>query len=115
MIIGDKDEVNVIFQDLEIEAFLALNSSDVRLAAADALDSMASNEAYVQKHISLLELSTDGASTAKALRDHADRLRTLADVEDAGEDGGSFDYAEMPETEFQKRERVIKQAQRGLV
>ena len=109
MIIQDKEETYAFFSDEEVQAYLDMNDTSVRRAAADALDSMASNEAYVQKRISLLELSTDGPSVAKALREHATSLRNLADAEDAGEEGGAFDVAEMAVNEFTKRERVRKQ------
>lgn len=113
LIIQDKIEATAFFTDAEIEAYLDLNDNSIRRAAADALDSMASNEAYVQKRITLLELSTDGPATAAALRAHANKLRELADDEDDVEEGDTFDYAEMPETEFQRRERIVKQAERG--
>lgn len=111
MIIGDKDDMNVIFQDAEIEAFLSLNSSDVRLAAAEVLDTMASDQAMVLKVIRTMDLSTDGAAVAKSLREHAAQLRTDAEAAEAGE-GDLFDYAEMVVDEFTKRERVEKQAMR---
>jgi hypothetical protein len=112
MLVQDKEEDHAFFSDEELAAYLDMNDDNVRRAAADALDSMASSEAYVQKRMSLLELSTDGPATATALRAHANQLRTQADNEEAGEDGGMFDYAEMADTEFQRRERVVKQAQR---
>ena len=111
LIIQDKDEAYAFFSDEELAAYLAM-SDGVRRAAADALDSMASNEAYVQKRIHLLELTTDGPAVATALREHANKLRELADRDDGG-DGELFDWAEMAETEFQQRERVMKQAYRG--
>lgn len=113
MMIPDRDQVNAFFADDEIDALLDMNDDNVRRAAADALDIMASNEAYVQKQISLLELSTNGPAVAQSLQDRADKLRELATLEEEGEEGGSFDYAEMAETEFQRRERVVKQAMRG--
>jgi hypothetical protein len=113
LIIQDKDENNAFFSDEDLAAFLAI-SDGVRRAAADALDALASNEAYVQKRIRLLELSTDGPAVATALREHANKLRELAELADAG-DGDMFDVAEMPVNEFQRRERVIKQAYRGLL
>ena len=113
MIIGDKDDTNVIFQDAEIEAFLSLASDDVRLAAAGALDTMASDQAMVLKVIRTMDLSTDGAAVARSLREHAAQLRTDAEQAEAGE-GGLFDYAEMAVNEFTKRERVEKQALRGI-
>lgn len=111
LLITDVDDQHPIFQDDEIEAFLELNDSNIKRAAASALDTIASKQALVLKVIRLLDLSTDGASTARALREHADRLRIEAENDDAG-DGGLFDYAEMNLNAFTARERVIKQAQR---
>jgi len=112
MLIPDRDQENAFFADDEITALLSMNDSNVRRTAADALDIMASNEAYVQKQISLLELSTNGPAVAAALRERADKLRDLADADEAGEDGGAFDWAETVQNDFQMRERVWKQALR---
>lgn len=75
LLTSDKDEDNPIFMDEELEAFLSINGNDMLLAAADALDALASNEAYVQKVITIMDLSTNGPATAKALREHASSLR----------------------------------------
>jgi hypothetical protein len=64
-----------IFTDTEIQAFLDLEGGAVKLAAAQALDAIASNEAMVSKRIRTLDLQTDGPAVAKALRDHAANLR----------------------------------------
>jgi len=111
MIIQDKDEQNVFFQDEELQAYLDM-AGDVRRAAADALDSLASNQVMVLKVIRTLNLSTDGAATARALREHAKTLREQADVADAG-DGGLFEIAEFAGDVFTQRERVWNQMLRG--
>jgi len=111
LIITDVNDANPIFQDDEIQAFLDLNSSSVKRAAASALDTIASKQALVLKVIRLLDLSTDGASTARALREHAGQLRIEANETDAG-DGDLLDYAELNLNAFTARERVLKQAQR---
>lgn len=67
-----------ILSDGQISGFLTLNDSDVRYAAADALDAIASSEALISKAIKTQDLSTDGPATAAALREHADRLRAQA-------------------------------------
>jgi hypothetical protein len=77
MLIFDKDEetaANQIFTDEEIAAFLALESEPI-LAAADALDAMANGQALILKVIKLLDLQTDGARLADALRAGAEKLR----------------------------------------
>lgn len=63
------------FSNFEIQAFLTLEGDVVKLAAAQALDAIASNEALVSKRIRTLDLQTDGPAVAKALRDHANSLR----------------------------------------
>jgi hypothetical protein len=64
-----------IFDDTEIQTFLDLEGGAVKLAAAQALDAIASNEAMVSKRIKTLDLQTDGPAVAKSLREHASALR----------------------------------------
>ncbi len=113
MLIGDKDDGNIIFQDEEVAAYLTLNDDNVRRAAAEMLETMASSETMVLKVVRLLDISTDGAAVARSLREHAKQLRTEADNADAADDGGAFDYAELNVNAFTARERVWKQAQRN--
>lgn len=112
MIVQDKNSEQALFSDAEINALLSLNGSDVRLAAAAALDIMASNQVMILKVIRLLDLSTDGAAVARALREHANQLRTDVAETDSVE-GGLFDYADMVTNAFTARERVWYQALRG--
>lgn len=106
LIITDTDVYNVIFQDDEIDAFLSItkvnDESDIRLAAAMALDTMASSEAIIQKRIELLDLKTDGPAVAKSLREHAKELRRQVDEE------FDFDWAEMNVDTFSQREIILK-------
>ena len=88
LLINDVDGENRIFSDDEINVFIEFEGDNLRLAAAQALDAIASNEALVSKRIRTLGLSTDGPAVAKALRDHADRLR--AQVADADEGDAIF-------------------------
>ncbi len=111
MLIPDRDEQNVIFQDVEIQAYLDLNEGNVKRAAAEALETVASDQALVLKVITTLGLSTNGAAVANSLLERSKMLRDSADKADAA-DGGLFDYAEMPNNAFTKRERVWKQWQR---
>ena len=112
MLVGDKDETNILFHDEEVSAYLELNEDNVRRAAAGMLETIASNETMVLKVVRLLDISTDGASVARSLREHAAQLRIEADLADSAEDGGAFDYAELNLNAFTARERVLKQAQR---
>lgn len=80
LLIGDTDldePGNWIFQDEEIDSFLAMEASVVKLAAAQALDTMASSEAMILKKIRILDLTTDGPAVAKELRERASTLRDL--------------------------------------
>ena len=112
MLIPDRVEANAVFSDEEIQAFLDMNDSNVRRAAAEALETIASDEAMTLKVISTLDLTTNGASTSAAILERAKILRQQAEEADAGEEGGGFDYAEMATNAFTRRERVWKQALR---
>ena len=115
LLITDTDESTYLFEDAEIDAFLsmALNNS-VFLAAAIALERIAINEALVQKRIKLLDLSTDGPATAKALFEAATTLRHDAKEHEAAEEGGAFDIAEMPIDVFGYREHLWNERLRSL-
>ena len=108
LIIGDTDLENAIYVDEEIQAFLNLKQGNVKLAAAQALETMASNQAMTLKVIKTLDLSTDGAQVARALRMHAEALRQEA-LQDDMMNGTGFDWAETADTTFARHERRIKQ------
>lgn len=88
----DLDEEAPLFTDEQITAFLTLEGSNTRLAAAQALDTIASNEALVSKKIRTQDLSTDGPAVAKELRDRATELRRQVDTGQGttGEDDSAF-------------------------
>ena len=92
LMIPDNDPVTYIFNDEEIETFLVLESGRKR-AVALALETMASNEAYVQKKIRLLDLATDGPAVAAELRARAAILREQATMDDLATEPG-FEIAE---------------------
>lgn len=107
----DADESNAIFDDAEISAFLGMNSGIVRLAAAQALEVMATSQSMVLKVINNLGLRTDGPMVARDLRDQAKELRRqVADGD--GDYEGLFDIAEQVHDRFTERERMWKQRQR---
>lgn len=111
MLVPDRNVAAYFFEDAEITAMLTLEADDVRCGAALCLETMASDEAYVQKVIKLLELSTNGPQTAKALMDRAARLREQALAAAlAAED--EFDWAEMVVNDFSARERINAEALR---
>lgn len=102
-----------IFEDGELSAFLSMEGSNIKRAAALALETMASNEAYVLKAIRLLDISTDGSKTAASLMQRAAALRQQADRDDAAASGGAFDVAEWAVSDFAWRERILTQDQRN--
>lgn len=104
----DTLESNAIFQDAEIDAFLTMNTS-VRLAAAAALEVIASNEVLVLKKIINLDLETDGPAVARELREQAKQLRAQESAI------GAFDIAEQIVDPFTEREYWFNQAQRGVI
>jgi hypothetical protein len=109
LLISDRDEDTAVFSDDEIEALLAIEEDDVRLAAASALEAIAANETLVLKRITALDLTTDGPAVAKSLLEIAKRLRdTVAELP-------AFDIAEMVVDAHSERERLYKQALRGAI
>jgi hypothetical protein len=111
LIIGDTDAPdNTIFSDEEINTFLALSEVDdeteVRIAAAYALETMASSQAMVQKKIKMLDLQTDGPAVAESLRKSAQRLR------DEVENEVAFGYAETGYNDWTRYQIIINQALR---
>lgn len=64
-----------ILTDDQLGQFLTFNGDAVRLAAADALDAIATSEVLVSKVIRTQDKSTDGAKVAAELRARAKDLR----------------------------------------
>lgn len=95
LLIADTSAANRIFSLRQIAQFLRLNSDNVRRAAAQALDTIAANEALVSKKLKTQDLSTDGPAVAEALRKQAAELRRQADAgEDGTDDSTGFEIAE---------------------
>lgn len=112
LLISDTNVANPIFSDAEITTFLELETN-VRRAAALALDTIASNEAQVLKVIRLLDVQTDGASLSKELRARAADLRAQAD--DVGADDSGFEIAELVVDSQTGHDRIWNQALRGQI
>jgi hypothetical protein len=91
LLIADVDEGNQLLTDLMVAGFLAMHDQDVRLAAAAALDSIASSEVLVSKKIRTQDLSTDGPAVAAELRAQAQGLRDQVALEDSD---GVFDVVD---------------------
>jgi|GEM_PF-4736704 len=83
LLTGDKDPSDYIFSDEDIEGMLFLNGGNVYRAAADVLESIAANSAYTLRVVTILGVTTNGASTADGIRQSAAALRKRADDEDA--------------------------------
>lgn len=83
-----------VFQDEEIAAFLDLEGG-VKRAAAQAIDTNATNEALASKVLRTQDLQTDGAKVADAMRKHAAALRAQADREDDVADEGFFEVVDV--------------------
>ncbi len=94
LLIGDTDPSNRMFRVDELADFLALEFGVVKLAAAQALDVIASSEALVGKKIRTQEgMQTDGPAVAKELRERAAELRRQVDAGE-GDQGGGFDVVD---------------------
>lgn len=78
LLIADLDTANQLFTDSQVASFVDLEEGDVKLAAATALDAIASSEVLVAKKIKTQDLTTDGPAVAKELRAHAALLRQQA-------------------------------------
>ena len=72
-----------IFQDNEIQAFLALRKDNATRAAASALMAIANNEALLLKYVRTDDLTIDGVKGATEIRLQARQLEGQADADDA--------------------------------
>lgn len=84
----------------------------VKLAAADCIDIIASSEAMISKKIKLLDLQTDGAAIADALRKQADSLRKQVFAQDMVEP--AFDIVEQVNDGPGYREKIRKDYMREM-
>ena len=108
LLIPDRVTPDHVFEDDELTAFLTAEGSVVKRATALALESIASDQVLVLKVMKLMDLQVDGSNVSDALLKRAAMLRDQASQEEAAEDGGSFDVADMiyPGDSFGYRERV---------
>lgn len=96
--------------DVTLTSILSVQGADagdvdaIRLAAANALDVLASSQALIQRRIQLLDMKTDGVAVAQALRAHAEALRQQV----AGTDEPAFDLIEQINDAAGYREKVLK-------
>lgn len=78
LMISDVDGNNPVFKDTEIQRFYTLAASNIWLAAAQALDTIAANEVMISKVIRTLDLQVDGSKVAAELRANAATMREQA-------------------------------------
>lgn len=83
-----------VFTDPDIETFLALEGDRVKRAAAQALDTIATNEALCSKVLRSQDVQTDGAKLAAELRARAKALRDQDD--ETTDDGTGFAIEVVP-------------------
>lgn len=103
---GENAQTTAVYSDEELTALYNLYE-DVRLAAADALDILASNTAKTYQKVSQMGMSQDGPSMAETFMKAAKNLRDRVDKEPF------FDWAEQVQDAFSERERYLKQFLRG--
>lgn len=72
-----------IFNDSQIQAFLALYTNNVKRAAAQAKLVLATSEALINKVIRTADYTTDGAKLGAELRAQAAELKAEADKDEA--------------------------------
>ena len=106
LLVPDRVSTDYLFNDDEVDAFLSVEDSSIKRAAALCLETIASDIAMIDKVIKLLDLQTDGAKTSDALLARAKTLRDQADNEDITD---HFDYVEFSDlTEWNTNEWVVK-------
>lgn len=93
LLINDVDETQEVFTDDEVAAFLDMEGGSVKAAAAQALDTIADNEALTAKVITSQDLKVDGAALANSLRARAKTLRDQAAGEAEATTGHEFAVA----------------------
>ena len=82
---------SLLFTDEQIQAFLDINDGNIKRAAADAKNTIATVQALLLKVLSTDDKSTDGAKLGAELRAQAKRLTDEADADDKR--GIGFDIA----------------------
>lgn len=113
LLIPDRNESSPIFSDEEIGAFLALESSNLKLGVAAALGAIASDEVLVQKRITLLDLQTDGPAESTALMARAAELRRQVEAGSEA-DAGDFAIVEMVTDDWTAQEKLDKEFDRRV-
>lgn len=79
LLVTDVNELEPVFSDAQYTAYLGMNGGYIRLAAAQAFDTIAASEVLTSKVIKTQDLQTDGAKVAAELRAQAANLRAQHD------------------------------------
>jgi hypothetical protein len=90
--LGTGDEQ--LLTDEQLTTLLDANGEAVRLAAADALETIAASETLTSKKIRTQDLTTDGPAVSAELRALASRQRQLHAEAVAADDEGFFDVVD---------------------
>ncbi len=98
-----------ILSDTSLQTMITIEVEDI-LAVALALETIACNEALVQKATRLLDITTNGPAVAAALMARAKKIRDDYALALANE--VAFDWAEMAVTDFARREIIENEALR---
>lgn len=109
----DTDATYPLFQDGEIDRYLTLMGNNVLRAAAMALLTLGAQENMLMKRIRLLDLQTDGPAQAAEFRALAEAYQEKANLIEAQDPDGTWDWAEMVLDPFTAREKRDKEALRG--
>jgi hypothetical protein len=80
-----------LLSDEIVNGYLGLHDNNVYLAAADALDAMATSEVLLSRKIRTQDLNTDGPAVAAELRKQASYLRGKALLLLEESEGGFFE------------------------
>lgn len=99
LLINDTSGTDPVFADDDILGFLTLEGGSIKLAAAQALDVIADDEALTGKVISSDGKSTNGPAVAAALRARAETLRKQA-VYDQSQDEDEAFFEIVPMTPY---------------
>lgn len=92
LLCNDTNPDDYLLSDDEITALLTLEGNSVKLAAAQAIDTIADNEALLGKVIRDQDLQTDGAKVAAELRKRAAALRAQVTTElEQADDAGYYE------------------------
>lgn len=91
LLLNDVDADSAVFTDSELYSLLEMEGGAVKLAAAQAIDTNADNQALALKVLRNEKVSTDGAALAGALYRRAERLRDQHYQTAAVEDEGFFE------------------------